>query len=58
VLCLLLSECRDAVGLPLLDERRGGVSYAFRLLRQSPTDEMIDGQTSRQIGGIATQASG
>jgi putative ABC transport system permease protein len=29
-------ECRDAVGLRLLDELRGDVSYAFRLLRRSP----------------------
>ena len=29
-------ECREAVGLRLLDELRGDISYAFRLLRRSP----------------------
>jgi predicted permease len=29
-------ECRDARGLRLLDELRGDVRYAFRLLRRSP----------------------
>jgi hypothetical protein len=29
-------ECREAVGLRLLDELRGDVAYAFRLLRRSP----------------------
>jgi predicted permease len=29
-------ECRDAIGLRLIDELRGDVSYAFRLLRRSP----------------------
>jgi putative ABC transport system permease protein len=34
-------ECRDAVGLQLLDELRGDVSYAFRLLRRSPAFTLV-----------------
>jgi hypothetical protein len=34
-------ECRDAVGLRLLDELRGDVSYAFRLLRRSPAFTLV-----------------
>ena len=34
-------ECRDAVGLRLLGELRGDVSYAFRLLRRSPSFALI-----------------
>jgi len=34
-------ECRDAVGLRLVDELRGDVSYAFRLLRRSPAFTLV-----------------
>src|SRR5687768_8512321 len=34
-------ECRDAVGLRLLGELRGDVSYAFRLLRRSPAFTLV-----------------
>ena len=34
-------ECRDQVGLRLLDELRGDVSYAFRLLRRSPSFTLV-----------------
>jgi predicted permease len=34
-------ECREAVGLRLLDELRGDVRFAIRLLRQSPTFSLI-----------------
>jgi len=34
-------ECRDAVGLRLIDELRGDVSYAFRLLRRSPAFTLV-----------------
>lgn len=34
-------ECRDAVGLRLLDELRGDVSHAFRLLRRSPAFTVV-----------------
>jgi len=34
-------ECRDAVGLRLLDELRGDVSYACRLLRRSPAFTVV-----------------
>ena len=34
-------ECRDAVGLRLLDELRGDVSYACRLLRRSPAFALV-----------------
>ena len=34
-------ECRDQVGLRLLDELRGDVSYAFRLLRRSPAFTLV-----------------
>jgi predicted permease len=34
-------ECRDAVGLRLLAELRGDVSYAFRLLRRSPAFTLV-----------------
>ena len=34
-------ECRDAVGLRLVDELRSDVSYAFRLLRRSPVFTLV-----------------
>ena len=34
-------ECRHAVGLRLVDELRGDVSYAFRLLRRSPAFTLV-----------------
>jgi hypothetical protein len=34
-------ECRDAVGLRLVDEVRVDVSYAFRLLRRSPAFTLV-----------------
>jgi predicted permease len=34
-------ECRDAVGLRLVNELRGDVSYAFRLLRRSPAFTLV-----------------
>jgi predicted permease len=34
-------ECRDAVGLRLVDELRGDVSYAFRLLWRSPAFTLV-----------------
>ena len=34
-------ECRDQVGLRLLDELSGDVSYAFRLLRRSPAFTLV-----------------
>jgi predicted permease len=34
-------ECRDAVGLRLVDELRGDVSYAFRLLGRSPAFTLV-----------------
>src|SRR5262245_29817104 len=34
-------ECRDAIGLRLIDELRGDVSYAFRLLRRSPAFTLV-----------------
>ena len=34
-------ECRDAVGLRLVDELRGDVRYAFRLLRRSPAFTLV-----------------
>ncbi len=34
-------ECREAVGLRLLDELRGDVSYACRLLRRSPAFTLV-----------------
>ena len=34
-------ECRDAVGLRLLGELRGDVSYALRLLRRSPAFALV-----------------
>jgi predicted permease len=34
-------ECRDAVGLRLVDELRGDVGYAFRLLRRSPAFTLV-----------------
>ena len=34
-------ECRDAVGLRLVDELRGDISYAFRLLRRSPAFTLV-----------------
>jgi predicted permease len=34
-------ECRDAVGLRLVDELRGDVGYAFRLLRRSPAFALV-----------------
>ena len=34
-------ECRDAVGLRLVDELRGDVSYACRLLRRSPAFTLV-----------------
>jgi predicted permease len=34
-------ECREAVGLRLLDELRGDVSYAFRLLQRSPAFTLV-----------------
>jgi putative ABC transport system permease protein len=34
-------ECRDAVGLRLVDELRGDVSYAVRLLRRSPAFTLV-----------------
>jgi predicted permease len=34
-------ECREAVGLRLVDELRGDVSYAFRLLRRSPAFTLV-----------------
>ena len=34
-------ECRDAVGLRLVNELRGDVSYAFRLLRRSPVFTLV-----------------
>ena len=34
-------ECRHAVGLRLLDELRGDVGYAFRLLRRSPAFTLV-----------------
>ena len=34
-------ECRQAVGLRLLDELRGDVSYALRLLRRSPAFTLV-----------------
>ena len=34
-------ECREAVGLRLLDELRGDISYAFRLLRRSPAFTVV-----------------
>ena len=34
-------ECREAVGLRVLDELRGDVSYALRLLRRSPGFAMV-----------------
>jgi predicted permease len=34
-------ECRDEIGLRLLDELRGDVSYAFRLLRRSPAFTVV-----------------
>ena len=37
----LEEECRDAVGLRLVDELRGDVSYAFRLLRRSPAFTLV-----------------
>ena len=37
----LEEECRDAVGLRLVDELRGDVSYAFRLLRRSPVFTLV-----------------
>src|SRR5215208_3894399 len=36
-----MEECRDAVGLRLVDELRGDVSYAFRLLRRSPAFTVV-----------------
>ena len=37
----LEEECRHAVGLRLVDELRGDVSYAFRLLRRSPAFTLV-----------------
>jgi predicted permease len=34
-------ECRDAVGLRLVDELRGDVGYAMRLLRRSPAFTLV-----------------
>ena len=34
-------DCRDAVGLRLLDELRGDVSYGVRLLRRSPAFTLV-----------------
>ena len=34
-------ECREAVGLRLVDELRGDVSYALRLLRRSPAFTLV-----------------
>ena len=34
-------ECRDAVGLRLVNELRGDVRYAFRLLRRSPAFTVV-----------------
>ena len=34
-------ECREAVGLRLLDELRGDLTYAFRLLRRSPAFAIV-----------------
>jgi predicted permease len=34
-------DCRDAVGLRLVDELRGDVGYAFRLLRRSPAFTLV-----------------
>ena len=34
-------ECRDAVGLRLVDELRGDVRYASRLLRRSPAFTLV-----------------
>jgi predicted permease len=34
-------ECRDAVGLRLVDELGGDVGYAFRLLRRSPAFTLV-----------------
>jgi predicted permease len=34
-------DCRDEVGLRLLDELRGDISYAFRLLRRSPAFTLV-----------------
>ena len=36
-----MEECRDAVGLRLIDEMRGDISYAFRLLRRSPAFTLV-----------------
>src|SRR5262245_3139310 len=34
-------ECREAVGLRLIDELRGDVNYAVRLLRRSPAFTVV-----------------
>jgi predicted permease len=36
-----MEECRDAVGLRLVDELRADVRYAFRLLRRSPAFTVV-----------------
>jgi hypothetical protein len=49
-------ECRDAVGLRLVDELRGDVGYAFRLLRRSLAGQLF-GVTPRDPVAIAVALS-